>query len=80
MVMQCPSNEGLKADMLNEIVRYDRRFLQLSENNPDQIFYWLMGKVIDGLEPDAMNQIWIIAGCHICNMYKHRLSIRKGVG
>ena len=80
MVMQCLSNEGLKADMLNEIVRYDRRFLQLSENNPDQIFYWLMGKAIDGLEPDAMNQIWIIAGYHICSMYKYRLSNRKGVG
>ena len=80
MVMECTSNEGLKADMLNEIAEYDRDFEQLCKDHPEQVFFWLMGKPISDLEPEIMNQIWIIAGYHICNMYNNRLRNRVGVG
>ena len=47
---------------LKLIIKYDDRFKVLSANNPDQVFLWLMGKIIEGREPHAMTQIWLIAG------------------
>ena len=80
VVMECPNNEGLKADMLNEIAEYNKDFEQVCKDQPEHLFPWLMGKPIDDIELEAMNQIWIIAGFHICKMYNNRLRNRVGVG
>ena len=80
LVMQCPANERAKEILFIEIERVDERFNERCANAPDQVFFWLMGKAIDGVEIDFMTNIWIVAGYHICNMYNRRISQREGVG
>ena len=79
LVMQCPESEELKADMFKEIIKYGNRFKVLSTNNHDQVFHWLMGKIIEGIEPHAMVQIRLIAGYYICKMYNLRIKNRQRV-
>ena len=80
LVMQCPANERLRIEMFNEIYDHVIQFPALVTNNPDQVFHWLMGKEIVGMEPQGMIQVWIIAGYHICKMYNLRVKRREGIG
>ena len=78
--MQCPSNERAKEILFTEIERVDERFNERCANAADQVFFWLMGKAIEGVEIDSMTNISIVSGYHICNMYNRRISQREGVG
>ena len=68
LVIQCPENEGLKEILFKEIAKVDDSFYERCMNATDQLFFWLLGKPIEGVNIDVMTDIWIIAGYHLCNM------------
>ena len=78
--MQCPVNERAKEVLFKEITKVDDQFNERSANAADRVFFWLMGKAIEGVDIDTMTNIWIVAGYHICNMYNTRILQREGVG
>ena len=80
LVMQCPSNENRKLDMLREIKREVGGFAEICSQAPEQVFLWLMGKSAEGIEPKDMVRIWIIAGLHISRMYRDCIIQREGIG
>ena len=80
LVMQWPENEDLRETLFKEIAKVDDSFNERCMNATDQVFFWLLGKPIEGVNIDVMTDIWIIAGYHLCNMYKTRIFHREGVG
>ena len=80
LVMLCSESERLKEIMFIEIAKIDVAFYERCLNEADQVFFWLLGKPIDGVNIDRMTDIWIVAGYHLCNMYKSRIFQREGVG
>ena len=80
LVMQCPENERSKEILFIEIVKVDELFNERCANAADQVFFWLLGKPIEGVNIDTMTNIWIVAGYHICNMYNARIHQGEGVG
>ena len=80
LVMQCPKNENLRIAMLAEIEEKVTGFTRISIQAPELVFLWLMGKQAEGLNPEEMIRVWIIAGQHICRMYNSCIMSREGVG
>ena len=77
LVMQCPANESAKKFMFDEIQKADNNFVNRCANAADQVFFWLLGKHIDGVDTDVMANILIIAGYHISKMYSERIHSRE---
>ena len=69
IVMQCPNNEDRRIYMLNEIEREVNGFAEACVQAPEQVFWWLMGKNAEGVEPRDMIRIWVVAGLHISRMF-----------
>ena len=80
LVMQCPDNEGAKEFMFEEIQKADNSFARRGAESADQVFLWLLGKHIEGVDRDVMSNIWIIAGHHISRMYNNRIHTREIAG
>ena len=47
---------------------------------PEEVFYWLLGRKIDGVNRDDMVDIWKIYGTHINSMYLQYVNNRTGIG
>ena len=77
LVMQCPANEGASKFMFDEIQKVDNNFVNRCANDTDQVFFWLLGKHIEGVDNELMANIWIIAGYHISKMYTERIHSRE---
>ena len=77
LVMQCPANEGASKFMFDEIQKVDNNFVNRCANDTDQVFFWLLGKHIEGVDVELMANIWIIAGYHISKMYMERIHSRE---
>ena len=69
LIMQCPANEESKKSMFRDILKIDSNFDERSHEKPEEMFYWLLGKPINGKELEKMAYIWIIAGHCITDMY-----------
>ena len=80
VVMQCPSNEVKRLYMFHELEREVTGFSELCTQAPDQVFLWLIGKGAEGVESKDMVRIWVIAGLHICRMYRDCINQREGIG
>ena len=80
LVMQCPANEESKKCMFRDILKIDSTFDERSHEKPGEMFYWLLGKPINGMDLEKIANIWIIAGHCITEMYNQRLRVREGVG
>ena len=61
VIMQCPANERAKEFMFEEIQKADNNFSRRCANATDQVFFWLLGKHMNGVDTDVMSNIWIIA-------------------
>ena len=71
MVMQCSFNEGKRADMLREI------YAIYPGMDAAVTFSVLMGKHIEGCDPENMLRIWITSCRYIAQMYYDVLNARK---
>ena len=80
LVMQCPVNETSRITMLREIEMEVEGFAEACMQTPNQVFLWLVGKQVEGFEPNAMICLWTIAGWHISRMYNNCIRSREGVG
>ena len=80
LIMQCPAFEGERRKMHNRIFTIDSECETKFRESPEQVFYWLMGKTVEGFELERMAKIWIIAGQSITKIYYEVLNAREGVG
>ena len=80
LVMQCPNNEDRRIYVLSEIEREVNGFAEACAQALEQVFWWLMGKSAEGVEPKDMIRIWVVAGLHISRMYKDCIATREGIG
>ena len=75
MVMQCSFNEGKRTAMFNEIETvYPRVYPNLE---PAEAFSVLMGKHIEGCDPERMVHIWKISCNYITQMCYGVINLRK---
>ena len=56
--MQCPANEESKKSMFRDILKIDENFDERSHEKPGEMFYWLLGKPINGMELEK----WLTSG------------------
>ena len=50
------------------------------EENPSEVFNWLIGKDIPNIDRDMMHKVWVISGGEIVNIYRRICRERSGVG
>ena len=80
LVMQCPESENAKEFMFNEIQKVDNEFGRRSAESAGQVFSWLLGRHIEGVDIEIMTNIWIVAGHHISKLYNNRVHSRQEEG
>ena len=80
IVMQCPKQSYLRQNMYIALYACDSRTEQMINDNPHEVFNWLIGKAIGILDPGPMNEFWSISGSFICSMYRQVCMSRSGIG
>ena len=80
IIMQCPSTEAYMNDMLKNIVDIDESIKSEFENNPSEVFGWLIGKNIPNVGRDIMYRVWLVSGEFIANKYNQICKERSGIG
>ena len=80
LVMQCPILQTDRTAMFREIneieVRSGRDILSNSVNTLGV----LLGRSVDNIPQELMDEVWLLAAKHIGKMYYRCLSLRKGIG
>ena len=80
ILMQCPFFEEQRRLMYEKIYLVRPQAQRVFEENPPNVFAWLLGKNIDGLNPEDMHEVWEVSGYMINSMYTQVVKMRKGVG
>ena len=69
IIMQCPSVDKIRREMCKGIYEInnglERKFIEY----PEEVFHWLLGRSIEGMNRDDMVNIWKTSGSHINSMY-----------
>ena len=80
VVMQCPRNEVTRTTMINSITDIDGVFRTAFEENPHEVFNWLIGKDIPNISRDLLHKMWLISGKSIDKIYSQICKDRVGIG
>ena len=80
ILMQCPANQADFNALIQEITEKYGNVNRAFINNPGEIFHWLIGKPIPGIEVVQMNDVRVTAGISISKIYRKVLMTRTGVG
>ena len=71
IVMQCPFHERTRHCMYEAIDNLEMKISTIFQNlQGDEKFLALMGKNIDGIDPEGMFKIWTISGTYISMIYR----------
>ena len=77
--MKCPHFKESRKEMYEMIYLVHPKVKMLFKSEPPNVFPWLIGKTIDGINHEIMQEVWKISGCTINKMYKV-IRMRKGIG
>ena len=80
LVMQCPSLQGMREQMFDEIRELPDGTGALMLDHCDDVFSILIGRQKEDFTIEQMEKIWMISGKYINDMYRLSLRRRKGVG
>ena len=80
IIMQCPYNEEKMSDTLKRITDLGTNVKDAFKGRPEEVFNWLIGKVIPNIDNDTMQKVRIIAGTDISIIYRRICNERSGVG
>ena len=75
--MQCPHFENDKAIMFQELSDTGDESIKEILENPQQIFYVIMGKHPDGVDTAVMFRLWDITAKHISMIYTRAITGRR---
>ena len=65
LVMQCPEFEDERVKMSEEIYKIDDRLKITFEEKPSEVFYWYIGKRIDGQSYELMQERFLVESSQI---------------
>ena len=80
LLMQCPSTTDKRNRMFGKINEVYPQFDANCMEEPGEVFNWLLGKPIPGVDIDLMYEIWKISGYCILDIYMCTLNQRAGIG
>ena len=80
IIMQCPANDGMMKPTFKAILDIDDIIKTTFEENPSEVFNWLIGKDIPNIDRALMHKVWAISGGGIVNIYRRICRERSGVG
>ena len=79
-VMQCPRLQPERTIMFREINEIEGRCGRVILSNSVNTLGVLLGRHVDDLPQELMDEVWLLAAKHIGKMYYRCLSLRKGIG
>ena len=71
--------EDDRVKLYNSLSLIDPFIEERMKNEPQNVFIWLLGGCIEGLEIDLMTRFWITSGYAINKMYRRVTKGRDGV-
>ena len=78
--MQCPRLQPERTIMFREINEIEGRCGRVILSNSVNTLGVLLGRHVDDLPQELMDEVWLLAAKHIGKMYYRCLSLRKGIG
>ena len=78
--MQCPALQPERTAMFRDINDVEGRCGKDILVNAANTLGILLGRPVDNLPQELMDEVWLLAGKHISKMYYRYLSLRKGIG
>ena len=76
LIMKCPERTTMFREINNVEGRCGKDILSNSVNTLGV----LLGRPVDNLPQELMDEVWLLAGKHSGKMYYRCLSLRKGIG
>ena len=80
LVMQCPALQPERTAMFRDISDVEGRCGKDILVNAANTLGTLLGRPVDDIPQEIMDEVWLLAGKHISKMYFRCLSLRKGIG
>ena len=80
LVMHCPRLQPERTSMFYEINEIEGRCGKVILSNSVSTLGVLLGRSVDNLPQELMDEVWLVAAKHIGKMYYRCLSLRKGIG
>ena len=80
LVMHCPRLQPERISMFNEINEIEGRCGKVILSNSVSTLGVLLGRSVDNIPQELMDEVWLVAAKHISKMYYRCLSLRKGIG
>ena len=80
LVLQCPSSERKRGEMFYELEKRTPSLEARPDEAPVEILPILLGKCRAGYSFEQMEELWIVAGLHIQEMYRDNLILKRGIG
>ena len=69
--MQCPTYEGVRAEMLDVLNSIDDQYVKAALEDQQDIFNVLMGKHPTGVPLSSAFKIWTVSSHYISRMYRN---------
>ena len=80
LVMQCPALQPERTAMFRDINVVENRCGKAILADGVNTLSILLGRPVDNLSQELMDEVWLLADKHISKMYYRCLSLRKGIG
>ena len=80
LLMQCPAMEDDRVKLYHSLSLIDPSIEERMKNEPQNVFIWMLGGCMEGLEIDLMTRFWITFGYTINKMYRRVTKGRDGIG
>ena len=80
MLMQCPSMEDDRVQLSRKLYSIDPSIEERMKNEPQNVFTWMLGGYIEGMDIELMTRFWITSGYAINKMYRKVTKGRDGIG
>ena len=80
ILMQCPTMEDDRVKLYQRLSSIDRTIEERMKNEPQNVFFWMLGGSIEGMEIELMTRFWITSGYAINKMYRKVTKGRDGIG
>ena len=80
LLMQCPAMEDDRVKLYHSLYLIDPSIEERMKNEPQNVFIWLLGGYIEGMEIELMTRFWITSGYAVNRMYRRVTKGRDGIG
>ena len=72
--------EDDRVKLYQRLSSIDPTIKERMKNEPQNVFFWMLGGSIEGMEIELMTRFWITSGYAINKMYRKVTKGRDGIG